>query len=482
MSKPSSRRKLVVTVVVVLVVIAAGVFLLTRPKKAKYKTSVVARGDVSISVSATGTLNPVNQVTVGSQVSGTVEKIYFDFNDHVKAGQTLATIDPRNYESALKQAQANLASIQASLNQDKLTAARADTLHSSGLMAYSDYLLAQTNYQLDEAKLEQVQASLDQAQTNLAYTTITAPMSGIIVARKVDPGQTVAASFAAPELFNIADLSLMQVEVSIDEADVGKLDTGLTATFNVDAYPESTFTGKLVQVRNEPVVVSNVTTYIGIVRVANPGQLLRPGMTANVKIMVSGAQNVLTVPNAALATKLAATLGFASAARSRASGRSGAAGAGKTAGVRDSLAPGSRRGAAAGMRGGPRDSLSAASHWHGMPGESGSSGWRGQHHGFHPGTMAAGDSSRPGARPDTVAAAAAAAPAVTKTVYVLQNGKPVPRAVQIGMADGISTEIVSGLEEGELVITGLGLGKASSATGSQPNRIPTMGGFGGPGR
>jgi HlyD family secretion protein len=465
MSKPSSRRKLVVTVVVVLVVIAAGVFLLTRPKKAKYKTSAVARGEVSVSVSATGTVNPVNQVTVGSQVSGTLEKLYVDFNDHVTAGQLLAKIDPRNYESALEQAQANLTSAQASLTQAQLTSARAETLYSSGLMAYSDYLQAKTDFELAKAKRDQVQASYEQSQTNLAYTTITAPMSGIVVARSVDAGQTVAASLQSPNLFTIADLSEMQVEVSIDEADVGKLDTGLTATFNVDAYPESAFSGKLVQVRNQPVVSSNVTTYIGIVRVANTGMLLKPGMTANVKIIVQAVDNVLTVPNAALATKLASTLGFSSAARSRTSARSGAAAAGMTGGVRDSLAAGSRRGAT-----GPRR--------HGPPGGPGFPAGGGQHAGFPP--AATGDTNRPGARPDTTAVAAASSSAAAKTVYVLQNGKPAPREVEIGMADGANTEIVSGLEEGELVITGLGQGKASSGTGSQQNRIPMMGGFGGP--
>ena len=436
MSKQSSRRKLVVILVVVLVAAAVGVFLLTRPKKARYKTSVVARGDVSVSVSATGTVNPVNQVTVGSQVSGTLEKVLVDFNDHVTAGQVLARIDPRNYQSALEQAKANLASAQASLTQAQLTSARAETLYASGLMAYSDYLQAKTDLELAKAKRDQVHASYDQAQTNLAYTTITAPMSGIVVAREVDAGQTVAASLQSPNLFTIADLSEMQVEVSIDEADVGKLDTGLTATFNVDAYPESAFTGKLVQVRNQPVVSSNVTTYIGIVRVANPGMLLKPGMTANVKIIVWAVDNVLTVPNAALATKLASTLGFSSAVRSQTSGQSGV----------------NRRSAAG----------------------------AGQRRGFRPGAMAAGDSSKAGARPDTAARAAAVTPAVTKTVYVLQNGRPVPREVEIGVADGMNTEITRGLEEGELVITGLGTGKASSTTGSQPNRIPMMGGFGGP--
>lgn len=460
MSQKSFRRRTVVIVLVVLVVIAAGAFLLARPKKARYKTLVVARGDVSISVSATGTVNPVNQVTVGSQVSGTIEKTYFDFNDYVKAGQTLASIDPRNYTSALQQAKANLTSAQASLTQSELTNARAETLYSSGLMAYSDYLQAKTDYQLAKAKRDQAQASFEQAQTNLAYTTIVAPMSGVVVARKVEAGQTVAASFQAPELFNIADLSLMQVEVSIDEADVGKLDTGLTATFSVDAFPESTFTGKLVQVRNEPVVVSNVTTYIGIVRVANPGLLLKPGMTANVKIIVRAVNDVLTVPNAALTTKLASTLGFASTASPHASGRQLAASA-----ERESLA-----GSGTAMPGG-----------RGQRGGRGFGG-RGSRGGVRPAAMAAGDSSRQSAHLDTATGAAAASPAVTKTVFVLQNGKPVPREVEIGLADASNTEIIRGLQEGEPVITGLGQGKSPNGTTTQRGRVPTFGGFGGPGR
>jgi HlyD family secretion protein len=436
MSQKSARRRTIVIVLAALVVVAAGIFILTRPKKAKYKTSVVARGDISVSVSATGTVNPVNQVTVGSQVSGTLEKVYVDFNDHVTRGQLLAKIDPRNYTSALQQAKANLASAQASLTQAQLTGARAETLYSSGLMSYSDYLQAKTDFELAKAKRDQVQASYEQAQTNLAYTTITAPMSGIIVARKVESGQTVAASLQSPDLFTIADLSEMQVEISIDEADVGKLDTGLAATFNVDAYPESTFAGKLVQVRNQPVVSSNVTTYIGIVRVANPGMLLKPGMTANVKIVVRAVDNVLTVPNAALTTKLASTLGFSSAARSQTSGRSGVA----------------RRSAAG----------------------------AGQRRGLRPSAAASGDSYRAGARPDTAAGAAAASPAVTRTVFVLQNGKPVPREVETGMADGSNTEIIRGLDEDELVVTGLGQGKSSNGTTTQQNRVPMMGGFGGP--
>jgi len=183
-------------------------------------------------------------------------------------------------------------------------------------------------------------------------------------------------------------------------------------------------------------VSSNVTTYIGIVRVANPGMLLKPGMTANVKIIVRAVDNVLTVPNAALTTKLASTLGFSSAARSQTSGRSGVA----------------RRSAAR----------------------------AGQRRGFRPGATAAGDSSKAGAPPDIAPVAAAASPAVTRTVFVLQSGKPVPREVETGMADGSNTEIIRGLDEDELVVTGLGQGKSSNGTTTQQNRVPMMGGFGGP--
>jgi len=457
MSNKNARRRLTFAVLVTLIVVAAALFLVLRPKKALYKTSFVERGSVSVSVSATGTVNPVNQVTVGSQVSGTLENVPVDFNDHVSAGQLLATIDPRNYRSALQQANANLASAQASLTQSELTNARAETLYSSGLMAYSDYLQAKTDFELAKAKRDQARASYEQARTNLAYTSITAPMSGIVVARKVDPGQTVAASLQSPDLFTIADLSQMQVEVSIDEADVGKLDTGLVATFNVDAYPESTFEGRIVQVRNQPVTSSNVTTYTAIVRVANPGMLLKPGMTANVKITVKAANDVLTVPNVALSSKLATTLGLASPARFRTSDRSGA--------IRDSLSATSRRAptepSTSGRTGGP-----------GFPSGRGQPG-------APPPPEAVAESGRASKQTGWTAAAGGNA-ASTKTLFVLEKGKPVPRQVEVGIADGSNTEIKSGLKEGQLVVTGLGQGKSSNGTTTQQNRTPMMGGFGGP--
>jgi len=255
-------------------------------------------------------------------------------------------------------------------------------------------------------------------------------MSGVVVTRKVEPGQTVAASFQSPELFSIADLSEMQVEISIDEADVGKLDTGLAATFNVDAYPEETFEGRLVQVRNEPVVDQNVVTYIGIVRVANPKLFLKPGMTANVKIMVRGVQDVLTVSNSALSPKLATLLGTAKTTKTPSAGTSRqTASAGTGAGRRSGFA-GRGRAQGAGSAGSP----------------------------------AAGDSGP-------------AAPVVVRsTVYVLEKSKPVARPVEIGMADSYNTEVKSGLKEGEVVITGIG--QTNTAAATQQGRPPMMG-FGG---
>jgi len=446
MSQARRGRRIAVIVAIVVIAIAA-VLVLTRHKKAKYKTTPVAMGDISVSVSATGQLNPVNEVTVGSQVSGILAKVDVDYNDHVTAGQTLATIDPRNYDAALAQARANLASAQASLTQAELNSSQAETLYASKLMAYSDYLEAKTNYELAKAKRDQAQASYEQAQLNLTYTTITAPMSGIVISRKVEPGQTVAASFQTPDLFVIADLSEMQVEVSIDEADVGKLDTGLTATFNVDAFPEETFEGKLVQVRNEPITDQNVVTYIGIVRVKNPGLMLKPGMTANVKVNVRGVQNVLLVPNGALSPKLVALLGISQRSGTPARQARESAGTGRGTAQSAGGQPGQ-----AGM---------------GLGQSAAAFGRRGQ-----------GRRQRTGAGPATSDTSRTATAPVTRQVFVLEKGRVVAREVEVGMSDSYNTEIKSGLSEGELVITGLDQNKTSAST--QQGRPPMMG-FG-PGR
>jgi HlyD family secretion protein len=446
MSRAKRGRRIAAIAAIVVIAIAA-VLALTRSKKAKYKTTPVATGDISVSVSATGQLNPVNEVTVGSQVSGILAKVDVDYNDHVTAGQTLATIDPRNYDAALAQAKANLASAQASLTQAELSSSQAETLYASKLMAYSDYLQAKTNYELAKAKRDQAQASYEQAQLNLTYTTITAPMSGIVISRKVEPGQTVAASFQTPDLFVIADLSEMQVEVSIDEADVGKLDTGLTATFNVDAFPEETFEGKLVQVRNEPITDQNVVTYIGIVRVKNPDLMLKPGMTANVKVNVRGVQNVLLVPNGALSPKLVTLFG--------AGQRSG------TPARQARESAGSGRGTAQSAGGQPGQAGT------GVGQSAAAGGRRGQ-----------GRRQRTGAGPATSDTSRTATAPVTRRVFVFEKGKVVGREVMVGMSDSYNTEIKSGLSEGEPVITGLDQNKTGTST--QQGRPPMMG-FG-PGR
>lgn len=313
MRKQGTRLRNVILIVIIL---AAGVsgFLIFRPRgKKKYKTAVVTRGEILAQVSATGTLTPKDEVTVGSQVSGLIDTVLVDYNSFVRTGQVLARIDPRNYQAALVQAEANLVAARASLSQALREQTQAESLFRTGLISEDQLLQSRNAVELARAKVTQAAAGYEQAQTNLAYTTITAPMSGLVIARKVQKGQTVAASFSAPELFRIADLSLMQVEVSIQEADVGKIDTGMIAVFKVDAYPERTFEGRLVQIRNEPVVNQNVVTYVGIVHTANPDLLLKPGMTADVKIDVVHLPDVLVVPSTAFNPKLASQLGIVSA-------------------------------------------------------------------------------------------------------------------------------------------------------------------------
>jgi HlyD family secretion protein len=416
----SKRGWHVVVIIAIVLAIAVGGFFVLRPKKKKkYKTAPVAKGEILSQVSSTGTLNPIDEVVVGSQVSGTLDTVLVDYNDLVKAGQVLARIDPRNYQAALQQAEANLTSAQVSLAQAERDDRNGAELTKAGLISGDQQVQNRTTYELAGAKVVQAQASYDQAVTNLAYTTIKAPMSGLVIARKVQSGQTVAASFSAPELFSIADLSRMQVEVSIQEADVGKLDTGMVATFKVDAYPDRSFGGKLVQIRNDPVVSQNVVTYVGIVHVENPEFLLKPGMTADVKIEVTHVKNVLTVPSSALNPKMATLLGLAAARTS--------VGASASSRTRD----GSARPAAA------------------------------------PDSGAAPIS-------DSVATRATLKSNKTQTLYILEKGVPVPRPVQVGANDSYNTEVKSGLKEGEIVVLGLDAGKVNPFT--QQGR-PPGGGF-----
>jgi HlyD family secretion protein len=267
----------------------------------KYRTAKIQRGDISIIVTATGTVNPVTTVQVGSQVSGTIYKLYADFNDRVKKGQLVAQLDPTFLKAQVAQAMADLEKANASVNQSKRDLDRADTLFAKELISEVDRDQAQTNYELALAGQKSAQAAEDRAETNLKYATIVSPIDGVVISRDVDVGQTVAASLQAPTLFTIAnDLTRMQVEASVDEADIGQIREGEKATFTVDAYPDLQFEGTVNQIRLLPTIVQNVVTYTVILDVSNPKLLLKPGMTANLTILVDESKDVLKVPSGAL--------------------------------------------------------------------------------------------------------------------------------------------------------------------------------------
>ena len=306
-------------VVSVVIVAAVGSVLAWRaldtPPAPKYVTVAVARGDVIRTVVTTGSVNPVVTVQVGSYVSGPVKSLHCDFNTRVKAGQLCAKIDPRNYQVALDQAKANLASAKAQLEKDKasLAYAKVNYERDRGLVARgivsqdtvdadkSAYEQAAAQVKLDEATIAQRQAALEGAQVNLDYTDIVSPVDGIVVSRNVDVGQTVAASFQTPTLFLIAkDLTKMQVDTNVSETDIGRVKLDDTATFTVEAYPKITFEGRVTQVRKAPITVQNVVTYDAVIGVDNPELLLLPGMTANAKIITARRDGVLRVPEQAL--------------------------------------------------------------------------------------------------------------------------------------------------------------------------------------
>jgi len=278
-------------------------------------TAVVARGDVVQSVKATGTLEAVTTVQVGSQVSGTIAELLADFNSQVKKGQVVARLEPSLFQTQVDQARATLVKLQSdaerarvALEDAKVQQRRAETLSSQQLLPTSELesarvATAQADAALKsaQAQIAQARAALGQAEVNLSHATITAPIDGIVISRNVDIGQTVAASMQAPVLFTIAqDLRHMQVNASVDEADIGKIAPTQLVNFQVDAYPGKTFVGSVRQVRLAPVVDQNVVSYVTVIDVPNPELQLKPGMTANVAITIARADDVLKVPNAAL--------------------------------------------------------------------------------------------------------------------------------------------------------------------------------------
>ncbi|MBA4311536.1 MAG: efflux RND transporter periplasmic adaptor subunit [Chlorobiaceae bacterium] len=287
-----------------IIIIAVAVYFLffsSDSAEIKYRTEKVTRGDVTIQVRATGTINPVQTVQVGSQVSGIIDKLYADFNSEVKQGQIIARIDSTFLYASVKEAEANLERNQAQVNEAKRSFNRTTELFKKNLVSQADLDAAQTQFEAATAQLKQSQASLDRVMVNLRYSIIRAPIDGVVISREIDVGQTVAASFQAPKLFTIAnDLKQMQVEASVDEADIGQIKEDQVATFTVDAYPGEEFEGEVTQVRLSPVTVQNVVTYTVIIHVPNADLKLRPGMTATVSILIDKRENVLRVPTLAI--------------------------------------------------------------------------------------------------------------------------------------------------------------------------------------
>jgi len=367
---------------------------------ANYQTATITRGAVTQAVTATGTLNPVVNVQVGSQVSGNIAKLFVDFNSQVKAGQVVAQIDPALFQATVTQAEGDLANAQAALELAKLNASRTQELFAKKTSSQADVDQAMANLHQAEANAKIKQGALDKAKADLDHCTITSPIDGVVISRSVDVGQTVAASLQAPVIFTIAnDLTKMQIDTNVAEADVGVVKVGQSVDFTVDAFPMQTFQGKVVQVRNAPITVQNVVTYDTVIGVSNPDLKLKPGMTANVAIIVAHKDNVLQIKNAALRYR-------------------------------------------------PPDAT--------------------------PVEIRRTSTSRPG-RPGGGRSGAGQEGRAERTVYVLPTGASRPRPVQIktGISDGITTEVMEGLKEGDRVVTAE---LTLTATAPSPPANPFSGG------
>jgi HlyD family secretion protein len=286
---------------IVLVVGAYFVFFAGSSKKYDFRLDKVSQGDINVTVTATGTINAVVSVDVGTQVSGIVSNLYADFNSVVKEGQVIARIDTTFLWQAVKDAQAALDRARAQAADSKRTLDRETAMLAKQLDSQMNYDAALTSYESNAAALKQAQAALDRARINLNYATITAPINGVVINRAVNVGQTVAASFSSPTLYTIAnDLSKMQVLTVVDESDIGMISIDQPATFSVDAYPDEKFNGVVSQIRLNPVSIQNVVNYTVVIDVNNDQLKLMPGMTASVKIAVADAHDVLKVPNLAI--------------------------------------------------------------------------------------------------------------------------------------------------------------------------------------
>ncbi|MGD0583394.1 MAG: efflux RND transporter periplasmic adaptor subunit [Bacteroidales bacterium] len=292
-----------------LVIVAAIIILALKPFSKKdesvsFETVKVQKGTISSTVTATGTIQAIKSVEVGTQVSGIIQHIYVDFNDKVKQGQLLAKLDEVPLRSQLDQNQSAVDQAQAQLNYEEATYKRMKVLYEKNLVSQADYDQAVYNYENSKAALSNARSALERAKVNLDYATVTSPIAGVVLNRAVEEGQTVAASFSTPTLFTIVnDVTQMQVQTSVDEADIGKVKEGQRVEFTVDAYPDMKFSGLVSQVRLQPVTTNNVVTYVVIMKAPNPDSKLMPGMTASTTIYVAEKEDALTLPGKAVRFK-----------------------------------------------------------------------------------------------------------------------------------------------------------------------------------
>jgi HlyD family secretion protein len=430
------RRPLVMAVAVAVIAGCSG----SNPPK--FRTAKLERGTIESLVSATGTVRPVVQVNVGSQVSGTVLKLQADYNDRVKRGQVLLELDASSFRARAVQSEASVARSQAALKEAERQFKRAQELMGEGYIPQSELEGKEVAVEQGRADLQQAEAQLQAARVDLGNTVIRSPIDGVVIARSVDLGQTVAASLQAPQLFLIAnDLADMQVETRIDEADIGAIRPGLEARFTVDAFPDEQFVGKVHEVRLEPIAEQGVVTYTTVIHTSNPDLKLRPGMTANVSILIDRREDVLMAPAAALRFRPPGPpQGGNAAGRNTAAGNSG----GGAASV--DTTPSAQRVRARAEGGMARG------------------GQNGQ--------------GRRGPRSDGGEAVPQLKPGA---VYVLSEGKPERKPVMTGLSNGSSTEIVGeDLVPGSEVIIGLEM-SASANAGQTLQPPPGMGGRGGGG-
>jgi len=466
MAKSGNSRIIIIAVVVLVVGLGGWYFWQqSADKPAEYATTTVARSDLTQSVTATGTLQAVVTVDVSSQISGNIAKLYVDWNSPVKAGQLLAEIDPSSYQNALKQSEGQLANAQANQALMQANAERSRELFKQKLIAQSDLDTAEAQLAQAAAQVTIQEANHETAKVNLARCTIYSPIDGIVISRSIDVGNTVAVSLSAPTLFQIAnDLKSMQIDAAVSEADIGSVEVGQTVTFTVDAFPNHQFRGTVSQIRLAPKTQQNVVIYDTMIDVRNDDLKLKPGMTANASIIVARRTNVLKVANSALRARLPDGLlpvaaPVAAPATTPDKGNTTAA----TPALRAATDEERRQlfADAGFVRGNGPPSPEVRAKMEQLAKDRGlelpERAGRGNR---------ATDSNAP----------------VTRTLYLLagtdpKTAHPVPVTVKLGITDGMATEIVDGLKEGDLVITSVTIPGAKPATGA-----PSTNPFGGGGR